>query len=80
MTRYTQCNNKWNCLNGEDELNCPHSLGYKIRNNIANCSHNEHYCVKLNQTQLFCLPLEKVGDGRIDYLGAIDERTNYCSH
>ncbi|CAF1447441.1 unnamed protein product, partial [Didymodactylos carnosus] len=36
------------------------------------------YCREPNDIE--CLFLQKVGDGRIDCLGAIDERTNYCSH
>ncbi|CAF1410014.1 unnamed protein product [Adineta steineri] len=63
---YTHCNGLWNCLNGEDEIDCGLSSS-------LNCSSDEHQCVSLNTSQFMCLPITKANDGRVDCIGATDE-------
>lgn len=56
-TPYVRCNQRWNCLNGMDELDCPGSK----------CSSNEHECIinpKLKTS--ICLPMEHFFDKYID--------------
>ena len=60
---YTFCNSVWNCPKGEDELTCENPTDIRC-----------HPCISPQNTTLICLPLEKVGDQRIDCLGASDER------
>ncbi|CAF3966094.1 unnamed protein product [Rotaria sp. Silwood1] len=43
---YSQCNGVWDCLNGIDELNCPH----------INCSSNEFRCLNKKLNLTYCLP------------------------
>ncbi|CAF1592837.1 unnamed protein product [Rotaria magnacalcarata] len=63
---YTHCDGHWNCLSGFDEIDCnPTSL--------LNCSSKHHRCVSAETNRLTCLPLDKAGDGNIDYIGATDE-------
>ncbi|UJR12680.1 hypothetical protein I4U23_016854 [Adineta vaga] len=47
-TPYVQCDGRWNCHNGIDELNCPDT----------NCSQNEHYCQLLDKSAVLCLSIE----------------------
>ena len=61
---YTACDGIWNCLNGEDEVNCPWS----------SCPLFEHLCVSPANNSFFCLPIAKAGDDVVDCLGASDER------
>jgi hypothetical protein len=63
---YTHCNQIWNCLNGEDELNCESEWS-------INCSTNHHICKSIDDGHLICLPLEKVNDDISDCHGSIDE-------
>ena len=78
--RATRCNKVWNRPNGCDELNCPQTIPYFISHNVANCSVNEHYCLRLDSGQMTCLPVSKAGDGNIDCLFASDERiTNFLN-
>ena len=63
---YTRCNGFWNCLNGEDELNCSYYA-------VFNCSPNEHICYLIGTRRLICLPLEKVNDGIRNCHGSMDE-------
>ena len=65
---YTRCDGYWHCLNGADEINCSPSL----------CPPMHHSCVFPNDTlRLSCLPIERTNDGKIDCLGASDER-QFC--
>ncbi|CAF1200402.1 unnamed protein product [Adineta ricciae] len=61
---YTRCNQRWNCWNGADEINC---------NSNSICPSNHHQCVSLETYQLMCLPLAQANDGQIDCVGATDE-------
>ncbi|UJR06936.1 hypothetical protein I4U23_011225, partial [Adineta vaga] len=61
---YTNCDSKWNCWNGADEINC---------NPLVECTFNHHQCISSETNELICLPLEKTGDGHIDCIGATDE-------
>ena len=63
---YTRCNRFWNCLDGADEIGCDEYP-------IINCPLNHHVCVKRQTFEFICLSLDKVNDGEIDCLGAIDE-------
>lgn len=67
------CDNHWDYRNGIDELNCPYSVPYYLKETIFKCQKNEHYCANQNGT-MSCLSIERVGDGFIDCLGATDER------
>ncbi|CAF1248081.1 unnamed protein product [Didymodactylos carnosus] len=73
--RYQRCNGVWDTKNGSDEINCPNTSDTFLRQKIFNCSETQHYCLKLNETTISCLPIEQAGDGHIDCLGATDERT-----
>ncbi|CAF4338770.1 unnamed protein product, partial [Rotaria sp. Silwood2] len=44
---YSHCNMFWDCLNGIDELNCPHT----------DCSSNEFQCRNSDLNLTYCLPL-----------------------
>ncbi|UJR12806.1 hypothetical protein I4U23_016979 [Adineta vaga] len=68
---YTRCNGFWNCVNGEDEFHCVKSL-------ISNCSSNEYQCISIYTQRLICLSNNKIDDGQIDCLNAVDER-NVCN-
>ncbi|CAF0759072.1 unnamed protein product [Didymodactylos carnosus] len=70
LTRYTICDNIWNCEKGIDELNCLYKP-YKCE------SQDQHYCALANKTELSCISLDIVNDGKIDCLGSTDER-EYC--
>ncbi|CAF1381200.1 unnamed protein product [Adineta steineri] len=63
---YTRCNHFWNCLNGEDELNC--DLPPKL-----DCPLNNHICVSSDTNELMCLSIEKANNGIVDCLGGTDE-------
>lgn len=65
---YNRCDGFWNCLNGEDELNC-HSPSI--------CQPTEHLCVSPITHNITCLPIEKINDNVTDCLGGTDER-HYC--
>ncbi|CAF3644501.1 unnamed protein product [Adineta steineri] len=68
---YTHCDKIWNCLDGKDEMNCDSSLPP-----LLNCSSDYRMCVKLNTSELTCLPINKVNDGILDCLGTTDERAS----
>jgi hypothetical protein len=63
--QYTRCDGAWTCKNGLDELNC---------NQSSKCFPNRHECVSPTTRKLICLPVDQAGDGKIDCLGATDER------
>ena len=67
---YTHCNGILNCPNGIDEAYCN-------RSNSFGCLTEWHQCVSQSTNELFCLPIEQLGDGIIDCLGATDE-INLC--
>ncbi|CAF1680297.1 unnamed protein product, partial [Didymodactylos carnosus] len=73
--KYTTCNGVWNCRDGRDESACKKDF------NMAICSQYEHSCFDPYKAKhIYCLPIEKAGDGIIDCLGGQDERLdNYCS-
>ncbi|CAF1150052.1 unnamed protein product [Didymodactylos carnosus] len=71
-TQWTECNEFWNCKNGEDEINCPETFHY----DSCNMNH-QHYCPKPNQYEFDCLSTSLAGDGNIDCLGSTDEK-NFC--
>ncbi|CAF0920155.1 unnamed protein product [Adineta ricciae] len=67
--QYTRCDYAWSCLNGADEAYCGLSKvcpqpGY-------------HECISPDTYNVVCLPIDKANDGKIDCLGATDERL-YC--
>ena len=66
---YTRCDGFWNCLNGEDEVNCQSS-------SLFNCPLG-HRCIAPNMTELMCLSLDKFNDGVNDCLESLDE-SNRC--
>ena len=64
---YTHCNEILNCLHGgADEVDCHQSIA-------MNCPTKWHRCVSQLTDELFCLPIERLGDGIIDCLGGTDE-------
>ena len=67
QNHYTTCDGVWNCLNGADEIRCRNSR----------CKTNEILCISSKTDQVICLPIERAGDGHIDCLGSLDERS-YC--
>lgn len=70
---FRRCNKIWNCLDGRDELDCTESDVFK-----EICIFNgAHFCFNLTTGDPFCLPKEKAGDGHIDCVGSIDERS-FC--
>lgn len=63
--QYTRCDGLWNCRNGADESRCSHAV----------CKGKEGYpCILANTSVLICLPVSSANDGKIDCLGATDER------
>ncbi|CAF1112054.1 unnamed protein product [Rotaria sordida] len=68
--QYTRCDGAWTCKNGTDELNC---------NQSSKCYPNRHECVSPTTLKVVCLPVYHAGDGKIDCLGATDER-EHCRH
>ncbi|CAF0883865.1 unnamed protein product [Didymodactylos carnosus] len=78
-TAYTRCDYVWNCPNGLDELDCgTETIQGIITYHVAKCETNEHYCLRINDTSMSCLPLAQANDKIIDCAGASDERGNYC--
>ena len=47
---YTHCDQNWNCLNGADELNCPHTK----------CSFNEHECENKQLELSYSIPSAQI--------------------
>ncbi|CAF2746911.1 unnamed protein product [Rotaria sp. Silwood2] len=72
LTSYNKCNGVWNCINGQDELNC--SL-YHLRR--IHCKLSEHFCLDARTGNILCLPLERAADNIIDCVGSSDER-QFC--
>ncbi|CAF0969766.1 unnamed protein product [Adineta ricciae] len=66
---YTRCDGIWNCFDGRDELDCDSSSLSLFR-----CSSDSRICVTLNTSELSCLPVKQVNDGKVDCLGGTDER------
>ena len=63
---YTHCNGILDCADGIDELDChPPSL--------INCSSPSFVCFSYLTTNYTCLSPEKINDGNIDCIGAVDE-------
>lgn len=63
--QYTRCDGIWNCRNGADEAWCLHPI----------CNKTDVYpCLLPNTTELICLPVSNANDGKIDCIGATDER------
>lgn len=63
--QYTRCDGIWNCLNGKDEIGCPHSY----------CETEKgHPCLLWNTSQPICLPISRAGDGIVDCIGGTDEQ------
>ncbi|CAF1154557.1 unnamed protein product [Adineta ricciae] len=72
VSRYTACNGQWNCRDGSDEHTCENTLSAEI------CGFNgeEFFCIQPDGNS-FCASVEVIDDGKIDCLGASDER-EYC--
>ncbi|CAF3050057.1 unnamed protein product [Rotaria socialis] len=68
-----QCDDYWDFSNGVDEIYCPNTISYYLKENIFKCNINEHYCAYQNGT-IGCLSKEYAGNGIVDCLGASDER------
>ena len=65
-TLYTHCNGIFDCPDGIDELDChPPSL--------INCSSRSFVCFSDQTSDYTCLSPEKINDGNIDCIGAVDE-------
>jgi hypothetical protein len=68
--RSERCNYHWDCIDGSDEHDCDYN------NNALFVSSDYYYC--FTPTGLTYIHIKQVGDGRIDCLGATDERDGYC--
>ena len=62
---YTRCDGVWTCNNGADEVNCDPT---------SPCYPDQHECVSPLTFNVTCLSINRTGDGRIDCLGATDEK------
>ncbi|CAF3576821.1 unnamed protein product [Adineta steineri] len=71
-TSYSRCNGVWNCPDGRDELNCGYGTSPKY-----DCDNSSHFCSNITNGYPMCLPRTKAGDGIIDCVGSLDERT-FC--
>lgn len=72
LTYYTKCNGIWNCPNGRDELGCRPSIPQ-----VDFCINSSLVCFDITTGLPICLSQVKIGDGHIDCVGSIDERT-FC--
>ena len=63
---YTHCNGILDCSDGIDELDCHPPL-------LINCSSRSFVCLSHLTTDYTCLSAEKINDGNIDCIGAVDE-------
>ncbi|CAF1293771.1 unnamed protein product [Adineta ricciae] len=63
--QYTRCDRIWNCDNGADEVNCDPT---------SRCYPDRHECISHDTFEVMCLSMNRTGDGKIDCLGATDER------
>ncbi|CAF1018247.1 unnamed protein product [Adineta steineri] len=64
---YTRCDGVWNCLDGEDEVNCTRPI----------CPPHSFACISPLNYTLICLPASQIYNEIIDCLGASDE-SQYC--
>lgn len=69
---YTHCDGYWNCANGLDELGCPSV--FDDNSGKSRCKANQHICLTDIATTR-CLNLSQANDGKVDCLGAFDERS-----
>jgi hypothetical protein len=67
--RNERCNGHWDCFDGSDEIGCENIYEFDIPVDYRYC---------FTATELIYIHVSRVGDGRIDCLGATDERDNYC--
>ncbi|CAF1223530.1 unnamed protein product [Adineta ricciae] len=65
---YTRCDGIWDCLHGEDELNCDSSPSF------SKCSSDFRLCVNKTTSAFTCLPVEYISDDKVDCLGGTDEQ------
>ena len=62
---YTKCDRAWTCPNGADEVECDPA---------DKCYPKGHRCISPIDFEVFCLPINRTGDGKVDCLGSTDER------
>jgi hypothetical protein len=66
-TSYIRCDEKWNCLNGIDELNCPN----------RDCLPKEHKCQLMDDFSTVCQSIEHLSDKYInEYLLLISHQVD----
>jgi len=74
ITRYTLCNDVWNCVDGRDELVCDNTMS----SIYCNVKRGEFFCLQsINQTTQYCASVKKINNNQIDCLGSSDER-DFC--
>ncbi|CAF1447472.1 unnamed protein product [Didymodactylos carnosus] len=76
-TQYTMCDMHWDCLNGEDEVNCTKYRDMFGKPFNTKCNINQHYCVQSHTGEYGCLSSIDKANDVIDCLGSTDER-QYC--
>ena len=62
----------------------PTQIQTVLRTNISSCGTLEHFCIHVSNesksTTRSCLHISHAGDGRVDCLGASDERRSFCNY
>jgi hypothetical protein len=62
---YARCDGFWACSDGRDEDNCSRTI----------CPSQTYPCISPVNYTMICLPSERVNDGTVDCLGALDEQS-----
>ncbi|CAF1277967.1 unnamed protein product [Didymodactylos carnosus] len=73
-TRYTMCDNVWNCKNGSDELYCEDSYSTLVCDEFKS-----HYCLIIDKLEdgVQCLEPQYINEGAMNCIGSTDER-QFC--